>query len=847
LKQLDAARHLAEAGVPLFLARHSPNNLGFALPSGWEKTVADPSVVDRWKPGMALCAVMGHAVDAIDIDPRNGGTEEALRDALGGELPTVYGVQSTPSGGKHLLIAPLGVRKAQSIVEGVDIQAGRPDGVGRGFIFLAPTVRHSKSTGKPVGYSWDREPDLDALLLGDDTGEGLRALVEAHHGRVKGKVNSEGSYDGPMYSELTPERQLEADETVATNIEHWRSLLDAAVLWPEGHRDGRGRGWEALSFQFAWALAKMAACPWMAMDELEAAMAYEDILPPALADDESCADKWFDGIVDKALGEPVDVPPWVERGDVEDDFGVVTVPVVDASNAGVASKWLDQEAGRNRLAGLFRRKEDLIYTPRVGEEGYVPPTGILDEDGPSQIRRLDQTKLARLVDIRYRVIRTLKNGSTSPMLFPEEVSRRVLSNLDALPHLKPLRMVTHTPIVRADGTILDERGYDQATGVLYLPERGLHVDAVPDEPTRQQLDNAVKLVLGMLQDFPFATDHDRANYVACLLIPLMRDLIPPPYKMLIIGAPQRGSGKSLLAQIMRQIHGGVFRSEMPREEAEFKKVITTILDGTSAPIVQFDNVSGGLKSAVLDGLLTSDTWGDRRLGGNVEVKLPNDRLWVATGNNLSLGGDMDRRVLWCTIDADMERPETRPANSFAIPNLEAWVNDSRGELLNAMLTIVRAWAVAGRPVREAETSDSFSLMTQVLQGILDHAGIPGIIGNLEAAPDLGDPEHEEWALFLQEAQQLMGDKWWTARELIEKFEQGGEFANQDALPADLADKIRHQSAGAVKSLGKLLGNHRNQLSGGRKVTSRGGANQTMRWKVVEQGHKKQDSPEALLG
>ena len=531
--------------------------------------------------------------------------------------------------------------------------------------------------------------------------------------------------------------------------------------------------------------------------------------------------------------EPVDVPPWVERGDVLDDFAVVSRPHCDVTNDEMTRAWLDNEVGRNRLVGMFRRGDDLVFTPRVGEAGYMPPSGF-DEDGPTQVRRLDATKLSREVSARYRVTKTRANGTQTGVLFPETVTRHVLASLDHMPNLRRLRMVTHTPIARADGTILDERGYDEASGVLYLPERGLKVEKVPDEPSQQQLDNSVKMVLSMVQDFPWATDHDRANYLGCLLIPLIRAIVPPSYKMLIIGAPQRGSGKSLLAQVMRQIHGGVFRSEMPREEEELKKVIFSILDGTSAPIVQFDNVSGALKSSFFDGLLTAPVFTERRLGGNDNVTLDNNRLWVITGNNVLIGGDMDRRGLWANIDADMEKPELRPAEKFAHPNLEGWVDDNRGALLNALLTMVRSWVVAGRPVQPAPTSDNFGLMTQTLQGILDHAGIPGNIGDLGAAPEMPDPEAEEWSTFLAETHRLMGDKWWTARELTTRFQQGGDFddTNMDALPGDLGDKLRHQSAGAVKSLGKMLAKHRNQLSDGRKVVGKGGGNQAMKWKVV---------------
>jgi hypothetical protein len=836
LTPLDAARHLAEAGVPVFLAPARTNKLGFKLPEGWERTEADPRVVDKWKPGMALCAVMGHLVDAIDVDPRNGGSLEALTEALGGNLPTVYGVQDTPSGGQHYLVATLGVRKLQNVVPGVDLQAGNSDGVGRGFIFLAPTMRESKETGEMKAYTWQAPPDLGPLLLDDDdTGLDLLGLVETRHANSRGKVDSDGSYEGALYAELDDEKKAEADALVAGQIDSWRELLGKAAGWPEGHRDEKGRGWEALSYQSAWALAKMAACPWMGIDDTGAAFAYQEILPPELADNNSCAGKWYDGIVEKAGGDPVDVPPWVERGSVEDDFGKVRRPICDATNDALVSEWLDGAVGLGPMSGMFRRGDDLIFTPRVGEEGYVPPRNPLDYDGPAQVKRLTAMQFANRIDAMYRVVRIdKKSGRKTPMVFKRELAERALSDLDAFPHVQTLRIVSHTPLVRADGTVLGQPGYDAASGALYLPERGLVVPPVPDEPTGADLEQATKLVLSMVQDFPFVSDHDRANYLGCLLIPLIRLLVPPPYKMLIIGAPQRGSGKSLLALVMRTIHGGVFRSEIPREEDERRKVITSILDTTSAPVVQFDNVNGALKSSVMDGLLTSSTWSDRKLGVQVNMELPNDRLWIATGNNIHIGGDMDRRVLWTTIDAGMERPEDRPVDIFGIPNLEAWVQEHRGDLIAALLTMVRAWAAAGMPKEEEPTSDSFGRMTAVLRGVLTFAGVSGVVGHEAAAPLRIDPDAEEMAEFLQAVHRAMGEERWTCRELMDQvtdFE--GEGIRGDELPLDLGDKVRHNRSGAIKSLGRWLSHHKDRVSHGLVIRGTGSAKDALRWQVVQ--------------
>jgi hypothetical protein len=48
-------------------------------------------------------------------------------------------------------------------------------------------------------------------------------------------------------------------------------------------------------------------------------------------------------------------------------------PHVDVCNVAHAAEWLRDELGRGELAGIFRRDNELVHTPRMGEEGYLPP------------------------------------------------------------------------------------------------------------------------------------------------------------------------------------------------------------------------------------------------------------------------------------------------------------------------------------------------------------------------------------------------------------------------------------------------------------------------------------------
>ena len=182
-RALTAARHLAEHGVPIGRARPAGGRTwdqtggtggsGYWMPKSWQNsTEPDPDVVDQWQPGEALYAVMGHTVDGIDVDPQHGG-RDSIRDM---PVPKVHGVASTPSGGWHGYVKSLGTGSRDNVAPGVDFKGGREDGTGRGFLWLPPTVKQSKTTGQPSDYTWQRTPDLDGLD-GDQTGRDFAQVV----------------------------------------------------------------------------------------------------------------------------------------------------------------------------------------------------------------------------------------------------------------------------------------------------------------------------------------------------------------------------------------------------------------------------------------------------------------------------------------------------------------------------------------------------------------------------------------------------------------------------------------------------------------------------------------------
>jgi hypothetical protein len=500
---------------------------------------------------------------------------------------------------------------------------------------------------------------------------------------------------------------------------------------------------------------------------------------------------------------------------------------VDVRNDANAADWLREELGRGRLAGIFRRGDMLVHTPRIGEEGYLPPKdlGLIDA-GPAQVRPVTTIGIKSLIEARYQCWKniTVQDGDKRSRikvaaLFPQSAAQSACEAArlgEYMPNLKALHGVTHTPMLRSDGTILDTPGYDAATGFLYLPDAGLEVSRTPDRPTPDEIKAAVELILIPVAEFPFVSDDDRATWIGLLFTPILRPLLPGPYQMGVFTATNPGSGKTLLAKIIRILHGGVQRGEMPREADELRKSITAALVDTTAPVITFDNLTGVIRSSVLESLLTDREWTDRWLGQNRSVTATNDRLWLATGNNAAFGGDLARRILTVALDPPGENPHLR--TDFKIKNLEAWTWQHRGELLAAILTVSRGWVVAGRP-SAAVRSDDYAPWVGGLRGLLGWAGFPGVFGGSSSEVAVSSDD-EEWHTFLVELHSVFGPEPFTVKELVGELRDpflGGRI-DAAALPGDLAEKWSHirdgRDGGFRKSLGWWLKNRLGRYTSG---------------------------------
>ena len=140
-----------------------------------------------------------------------------------------------------------------------------------------------------------------------------------------------------------------------------------------------------------------------------------------------------------------------------------------------------------------------------------------------------------------------------------------------------------------------------------------------------------------------------------------------------------------------------------------------------------------------------DTVSGRVIRSSDTESLPVRCLWVATGNNIMMTGEMARRAVLIRMDANMEHPEE--GRVFRHPDLMGWARAHRSELVWAALVLVQAWVAVDRP-RGAKRKGSFDSWAETMGGILEIAGIGGFMENNDKLRALADVEGDAWAAFV---------------------------------------------------------------------------------------------------
>jgi hypothetical protein len=188
-------------------------------------------------------------------------------------------------------------------------------------------------------------------------------------------------------------------------------------------------------------------------------------------------------------------------------------------------------------------------------------------------------------EMRFELCKVSRYLETSMDGFKEvPATNNVVKHILANPALEfpTLGGIVTAPVFGADGVINTSRGYSRSSQLYFEPPEGLKVPFVPHEPTKEDMDYALDLLMeNALVDFPFDGPNsgvsERAHALCMVLQPFARQLIGGATPIYLIVKPTPGTGASKLVNIYSLISTGeeAIAQTETRSEDEIRKRVTS--------------------------------------------------------------------------------------------------------------------------------------------------------------------------------------------------------------------------------------------------------------------------------
>ncbi len=382
---------------------------------------------------------------------------------------------------------------------------------------------------------------------------------------------------------------------------------------------------------------------------------------------------------------------------------------------------------------IYRRGSGLVHVVK----GSKPPKGISRPTEPPRIALAREARVRELMAASANWLAPSEDGDGLKQVHPPVWAVKGVVARESWPGIRRLEAVVETPVLRADGTVVQEAGYDAATGIIFYPN--CEYPPIPERPTRDHAVSARDQLLEVVADFPFAGNSHKAGWVTGVLSPLARYAYSGPTPLFLLDANVRGCGKSLSIDATSLITTGqdIARMTLPRDDDELRKRITA-LAAEGNPLILLDNIGTKFGSPSLDAMLTATKWSDRILGQTSMTTLPLYSVWYATGNNIILAADTSRRVVHVRLESPEESPEER--TGFRHANLLSWVRQERPRLTMAAVTILAAYCHAGRPSMKLTPWGSFEGWSDLVRQAVVWCGLPDPGANRQNLANQSDRE-----------------------------------------------------------------------------------------------------------
>jgi putative DNA primase/helicase len=212
-------------------------------------------------------------------------------------------------------------------------------------------------------------------------------------------------------------------------------------------------------------------------------------------------------------------------------------------------------------------------------------------------------------------------------------------------------------------------------------------------------------------------------------------------------------------------------------------------------------------------------------------EIPLVTVWYATGNNVTIRGDIMRRVIPIRLEAKDERPEER--SDFKHERLMQWVAENRGNLVADGLTILSAYLKAGKPGR-LKPLGSFEDWSDVVRSAINWAtGIDPCGTRYEFASTDADTNVRVALIHAWEQEIDPENRGVTAAEALNQLRLSlspNSIATYPRFHAVVQEISRTDALPNAKSLGRKIGTMKGRIVEG-KYFYGWPDHGTMRWQV----------------
>ncbi|MGP3699628.1 DNA primase small subunit domain-containing protein [Rhodobacter sp. NSM] len=469
-------------------------------------------------------------------------------------------------------------------------------------------------------------------------------------------------------------------------------------------------------------------------------------------------------------------------------------------------------------AGQMRKATEAVLACMRADGRFFDYGSALVTVHAGRLQVIDEHMLELMLgDLRF--LKPDPRGQLKPIDPPVRLLRQILS-LGTQRRLNPLTAVLDRPILNAEGRLLDRPGYHAAEG-LYLDFEAEDWPAIPETLSEEEARAALDVIWTPFRQYPLVDAASRGALLAGILTAILRPVLRTA-PMLVSDAPVMGTGKTSAMETVASIGAGravSVSAPMPESDpAEMRKLLTSAALGSEGSLL-FDNCTGTLSSAPLSAFLTSEAWSDRLLGANIlRDGLPTRILVGATGTNIALDGELQRRALRWRLDARAEQPGERRFD-FCPKELALKMHK---DIVCAALALLRAALAADLPQPPFRFA-SFTAWDRLVRTTLRHAeALSGghfadpVPGTVRALRETDDTIHlHDLLCALREP---FGALPFSARDLYEGVEASPAGPLADLI-AGLTQRSERLSS---KSIGRYLSQYCDRPCGDRVLRARRG-------------------------